>query len=374
MNDFGRFDTGGWEIVRRVRNPWGVVPLTAGGRSLPSRAQTYMDTLLAQQEMPDSVSRRHHYVPQSYLRQWSYDGKRIWTVDTTNGRELHLGIADVCVKENFYRVTGPDGVDHNRVELLFGVVDAELRRVQKLLCHLDDPETLEFDDLIGLGVSMAVQRMRTTQQRRLQVQRDRWLHAQNPDEFTSIEDHAGSPYRLSGIHTELLFKGMWDAADVLTTKQIEIWHDPLSRFMTCDAPVFVPFRRNSRPGLMAAPYVIWPISPERVVALSNDPVGEKAVIREATSKMVGTVREGVLQSRERMVFATEAQRRWLPKEKVLRRRTQTRWRCSDRSPTGEYVPPPGCCVEMTETFAVRPDVALCNQGLHTPAPSLSELG
>ncbi len=142
---------------------------------------------------------------------------------------------------------------HNRVELLFGVVDEELRRVQRLFADLDDPATLAFDDLLGLGVAMAVQRMRTLQERRLHRQYNRWEIAQNPAENQSIDDDDGNPHRLAGIHTELLFKTMWEAAEVLTTRQIEVWHDPRDRFMTCDAPVLVPFAQRVRPSLWPRP-------------------------------------------------------------------------------------------------------------------------
>jgi hypothetical protein len=37
---------------------------------------------------------------------------------------------------------------------------------------------------------------------------------------------------------------------------------------------------------------------------------------------------------------------------------------------GNYVAPPGCVVKMSETFADKPDVVLCDQGLHTPAPDM----
>ncbi len=124
--------------------------------------------------------------------------------------------------------------------------------------------------------------------------------------------HNTNPHQVAGIHTELLFKAMWDAADVLIKRQIEVWHDPQARFMTCDAPVVVPFQRNVRPAIMAAPYIIWPVSPQRVVALSNDLVGEKAVIREATGELVGIVRNGIEQGRERMIFASEDQCDRLP--------------------------------------------------------------
>jgi hypothetical protein len=175
---------------------------------------------------------------------------------------------------------------------------------------------------------------------------------------------------VAGIHTELLFSAMWEAADVLTTRQIEVWDDPQGRFMTCDAPVLVPFRRGVGPSLVTAPYIVWPVGPHRVVALGNDPLGEKAVIREATGKLVGIVRDGVERGRERMIFVSEHHRDRLPQTKKFRRRTQIRLRCSRRTPRRKYMKPPGCCVEMSYAYAVGPDVALCNQGLHFPAPDM----
>ncbi|WP_435204932.1 DUF4238 domain-containing protein [Micromonospora sp. bgisy143] len=367
--DSASLGLGDWKVVKRVRNPWGQVPLTVGGQALHGRARDYMDKLLSLQTAVDPVSRRHHYVPKAYLRQWSIDGKRVWALDTVTGAVKLLGLANVCVEENFYRVIGPDGAAHNRVELLFGVVDGELRRVQTLFNQLEDPDNLEFDDLIGLGVTMAVQRMRTLQQRRLRQQHNAWLVAQNPRDFKAMND-LENPHLAAGIHTKLLFSAMWEAADVLTTRQIEVWHDPNGRFMTCDAPVLLPFRRNVRPSLVAAPYIVWPISPHRVVALGNDVLGEKAVIREATGKLVGVVRDAVEQGRERMIFGNGEQSDRLPHTKKFRRRTQMRFRCSQRTPQGEYVEPPGCCVEQSEAFAVGPDVALCGQDLHSPAADM----
>ncbi|GII34325.1 hypothetical protein Pmi06nite_77670 [Planotetraspora mira] len=86
-------------------------------------------------------------------------------------------------------------------------------------------------------------------------------------------------------------------------------------------------------------------------------------------KLVGIVRDGVERGRERMIFASEKQRDRLPRTKI-RRRAQTRLRCSQRTPQGEYIEPPGCCVEQSYAFAVGPDVALCDQGLHFPASDM----
>lgn len=345
--------------------------MTAGGRSLPDEAERYVGRLLEQQVRPDPPSRRHHYVPKAYLRPWSPDRRRIWTLDAVTGDLRLLGLADVCVAGDFYRVLGPDGIAHNRVELLFGVVDQELARVQRLFTSLTDPESLTFDDLLGLGVSMAVQRMRTAQSRRLQLQLGAWMVAQNPSENDSLEGGPQDPYRMAGLHTQLTFSAMWEAADVLTTRQIEIWDDPKGRFLTCDAPVLVPFRADStRPALYEARHIIWPLSPSRAVVLSEDHTGDKAVIRRASGKAAGLVRRCVVQGRERMIFGSEEQLEILRRSFQFTGRAQARLRCSDRTPDGEFVPPPGCCVEHGECYADRPDVALCEQGLHSPAPAM----
>lgn len=359
-----------WEWVETVRNPWGVVPLTDGGKHLPTKANEYVERLISMQRQPDTESRRHHYVPKSYLRQWSADGKRIWMLDTTNGRTRLAGLSDVCVGENFYRVRGPDGTPHNRVELLFGVVDAEMRRLQVLFNHLTDPDRLNFDDLLGLAVSMSIQRMRTPQQRRLQRQRDSWAAAQNPELREEVAARRGDPFASPGMHTEMLFKGMWRAADALTTRQIEIWEDPRGRFMTCDSPVLIPFVRDVRPATYETEWILWPISPQRVIALGNRGRGEKAIIRTASEKQVAMVRDAVERGRERMIFASEEQRARLPTTKLFRRRAQALFDCSDRTPLGEHVPHPGCCVRLSDAYAKGPVVKLCDQGLHRPAPGL----
>lgn len=359
----------GWNVVGTYRNPWGRVPATAAGQSLDGRARTYVERLLAAQTHPDPPSRRHHYVPKTYLRHWSPDGRRVWSLDTTSGQLRELSVNDVCVEEDFYRVVGQNGEAHNRVERMFGVVDSELHRIQILFDSLTDPEALEFDDLIGLGVSVALQRARTAQQRRLLQQQDAWLIAQDPNQFRSMSDPE-HPHRTAGIHTEIAFRAMWRAADLMTVRSIEIWDDPEGRFWTCDAPVLSPFRRNQRPDTMSAPQILWPISPHRVIALTNEPSERKARIHAATGKERGLVREAVLQGRERWVFASAEQVARLPETKKFRRRAQMRMRCSQRTPSGRLLKSPECCVEMTECFGTGPDVALCSQGLHTAAPGM----
>lgn len=370
MSSPPRAAIGDWELIQQLRSPWDEIPVTAGGKSLTPGAQQYLDRLLSQQDQADPPSRRHHFVPRTYLKHWSQDGSRVWALNTATGVAKQMGVADVCVKENFHRVTGGDGEPHNRVELIFRVVDAELHRVQRLLQALQRPDDLSFEDFMAIGVTVAVQRIRTLQQRRIQQQYSEWLTAQNSQEFSPWSDTAESPHLVAGIHTRLVFKAMWDAADVMTTRQLEIWDDSKGRFLTSDVPVVVPFRAGVRPSMLAAPHVIWPISPYRAVVLSNDLTEEKATFRQVTAKVAAAIREAVIQGRELMIFATEDQLRYLPIGKPQRRRAQVRLRCSHWSPRGKYVPPPGCVVEFSEGYGAGPDVALCESGLHRPAPGM----
>ncbi len=359
----------GW-TVSSVRNPWGQVPHTAGGQSLTDSARKLADRL---HDRPNAENmknvRRHHYVPQGYLRRWSFDNRRVWTLDTVAGKFSAIGVKDLCVEENFHRVVGPDGNPHNAVETMFTSVDEELCRVQKMFDQLREPDSLTLDDYQILCVVIAAQRIRTKQQRRVHSQYAEWLAAQAPSmkSWFDLDD----PLFASGIHTEGVFRALWSAADVLLGRQIEIWEDPSARFPTCDAPVLVPFIKGRRPPLLSAHQIIWPLSPNRVVVLSNDLVGEKAVIRQASSKQVGTVRDAVLQGRERMVVAGVTQREQLARYRLYGgRRVQVELRCSERTPQGERVAAGGCCVRFREWFGIKPDAALCSRGLHQPAPEM----
>ena len=71
-----------------------------GGDHQPSSTATEPGAdQLAQQKAQNPVSRRHHYVPQTYLREWSFDGKRVWAHDTVTGAVKPLGLKSVCVEE-----------------------------------------------------------------------------------------------------------------------------------------------------------------------------------------------------------------------------------------------------------------------------------
>lgn len=361
---------GKWKLQQVTRNPWGEIPLTGGGEFLNQQAKQYYERLLGFADAADTEARRHHYVPKTHLKRWSADGKRVWTLNTETGVLKKLGINDVCVAENFYRVLGRDGEAHNRVELMFGAVDEEVRRVQDILLALRQDSDICFEDFMAAGVSAALQRMRTAQSRRLMQQQDLWWRGQQADGLSSpLEDD--DPLRLNNIHTETMFRAMWEAADVMTTRQLEVWDDPKGRFLTSDAPVQTPFVGNVRRGLNEVKTIWWPISPYRAVAWSNDLVGERIVFKIATTSLTDKVRAIMVQGRDRFIIATDDQLRTLPVGKPIPRRAQIRLRCSQYKPSGEYVEPPGCVVENKECYDTSPNIQLCSNGLHRPVPELT---
>jgi hypothetical protein len=211
----------GWTLLSRTPNPWGIVPVTAGGESLTVRAHAYVRDLHDRGSRRDSVYKRHHYVPQGYLRAWSADGHRVHVIDTSAGTERLQGLRDTCVKENFYQVCGPEGGTHNQVEEMLAVLDHELVRVVRVLRGLDPGDDLAFEDFMSLGLMMILQRTRTPQSRRLMSAWHDWYQQQMSTD-DSIASRPGDAQLTCGVsvevHVNSVFNSMWSGADNLTTR------------------------------------------------------------------------------------------------------------------------------------------------------------
>ncbi len=313
----------GWRLVETVPNPWGQVPVSDGGRSVVAPVASYMARVREEASRRDCVSRRHHYVPQSYLRAWSPDGRRVRVLDTRNGTERLQGLRDTCVRENFYRLA-EGGEAHNQAEAMLAVIDDETARLLRTLHSWAPGDDFIFDDFMSLAVILAFQRNRTPQVRRHLAAINTWQR-----------DRAAQAIRplTADCHVTAMFDSVFHAADEHSTRQLELWDDPKGRFITSDQPVQLsPEAGQDYSSTTTGSSLWWPISPGRLAVLSSDLQGIKVVHRIVNRQTVDRVRRAVVRGAESVIIAKPTDFD-LPVGKRLGRRPQLQVDCSPVAPT-----------------------------------------
>lgn len=269
-------------------------------------------------ERRDCVSRRHHYVPQSYLRAWSRDGKRVRVLDTRRGTDKPRGLRDTCVQENFYRVTDNTNTSHNQVEAMLAVIDDETARLLSWLRNWRPGDNVKFTDFMSLSVVMAFQCNRTPQVRRLVAAQSEWMTKRAGQPATRL---------ITDTYVDLLFRSCYETADEFSGRQLELWDDPQGRFITCDNPVHLSVENPiAPPSTLTSQHVWWPISPYRCLVLGLRLEGRKIVYQIAQRTDVERVRRAVIRGAESNVIALPGDRD-LPAGIVLRRRPQLQVDC-----------------------------------------------
>jgi len=212
--------------------------MTDGGRSVVDRVKDYMDRVWAEGAKRNCVSRRHHYVPQAYLRAWSADGKRARVLNTVEGWDRTRGLRDICVKENYFRVTDSNNEQHNQVEAMLAVIDAETAALLQRLNRWAPGEDLDFEEFMSLAIVMAFQSNRTPQSRRFLMAISQWQEqraGQNRVDF------------INDMFVDALFRSVYKAADEMSLRQLELWDDPRGRFITSDQPILLSTDNGSQP-------------------------------------------------------------------------------------------------------------------------------
>jgi hypothetical protein len=307
-----------WALIDSVPNPWGEVPITGGGQSVTPLVEAYMARVAEVATRRDCVSRRSHYVPQSYLRAWSPDRKQVRVLDTRNGIDRLRGLRDTCVRENFYRVTDATNIQHNQVEAMLAVIDDEMARLLRVLRGWRPEDDFTFADFMSLAVVVAFQMNRTPQARRLITTIDDWTvrrAGQPPSDLTN------------DYFVDLLFSTAYRTADELSSRQLELWDDPRGRFITCDQPVLL--SRDSPgtpPSTTSSRYIWWPLSSHRLLVFNLVSQGHKIVHRVANRTDIDEVRTVFIRGAESAIIAL-AEDRGLPSGKRLLRRPQLQVDC-----------------------------------------------
>ena len=84
-----------------------------------------------QETNPKKLSRRHHYVPQMYLRGFADEADLVWVFDRQNNSYLHQGVMNTAVKKDFYTITGPDGQKNDSVEqMMANMVEGPMKHTR----------------------------------------------------------------------------------------------------------------------------------------------------------------------------------------------------------------------------------------------------
>lgn len=88
------------------------------------------------------LSRRHHYLPQMYLRGFANDAELVWVFDRQNNTYLHQGIINTAVKKDFYTIVGVDGQKTDAVEqMMANMVEGPMKAIIERL----DKRTLTWE-------------------------------------------------------------------------------------------------------------------------------------------------------------------------------------------------------------------------------------
>ncbi|MEO7145014.1 MAG: DUF4238 domain-containing protein [Bryobacteraceae bacterium] len=108
---------------------------------------------------PKKLSRRHHYLPQMYLRGFADEADLVWVFDRQKNSYLHQGVINTAVKKDFYTILGPDGQKTDAVEMLMAnTVEGPMKRIIE---KLDKKNlTWEGEDRAILALFVALLRTR----------------------------------------------------------------------------------------------------------------------------------------------------------------------------------------------------------------------
>lgn len=336
---------------------WKGLPFTGGGQALNAHAKEYMARVETEAAGQDFASRRHHYVPQCYLRAWSEDGRRVRVVDTQTGAFRAQGIRDTCVEENFYLAHAPaTGAPYNQFERMMAVLDEELARVIRVFSVLRPGDSIETEDFMALGHMMALSRVRTPQLRRMfSIQMEYGVRLTDDDAMAASRTERF--WATGGEHGAMILRSMFKGADLMCRRQLEIWDDSNGRFITSDQPIQLEGSGHIHPTLLQASRIWWPISPMRAIALEQYSRGVQVQFEPAGAKVVQRVNGLMVRGRERMLVCMRDQGATLPVGKPMHRRAQAHIRCRPQDDNS-------CIVGFQTCYGKEPDIAVCE--LHRP--------
>lgn len=92
-------------------------------------------------------TRRQHFVPQWYLKEFSADGKKLHTLDKASGRTFHTSTSKLAVEKDFYTLPSDPPDEEPIAEKLLTIAEAEAAKVVRRVLRRIDYYVYKFPDL-----------------------------------------------------------------------------------------------------------------------------------------------------------------------------------------------------------------------------------
>lgn len=100
--------------------------------------------------------KRHHYVPQFYLKNFADSAERIWVYDRKTKEYRHQNVKDTALKNHYYRVE-KGGKYHTEVEKLLSEIEG---LAAAAILKLENHEPLTENDRLHICLFVALQKTR----------------------------------------------------------------------------------------------------------------------------------------------------------------------------------------------------------------------
>ncbi len=132
-----------------------------------------------------SEPKRHHYVPQFYLKSFANDREQIWVYDRKTREYRQQSVKDTAVQQNYYRVRTKDGKHSTEIEKFFS-------QVEGLACaamsKLERGEELTEEERGNIALFVSFQMTRVPDfEKRMNEADEKLIKRMNKMSFHSVE-------------------------------------------------------------------------------------------------------------------------------------------------------------------------------------------
>ena len=334
-------------------------------------------------------SKRHHYVPVSYLQGWLGEDENVTVWDTTTGKVYETNPINVCLERDFYTGMLEDGTKTRLMEGLLAELDAGFARRIRQVTESDSlPESAR--DRAYLALDVAIQEGRQPQRRRMMASMATTLGRTLVG--AELERHGLDPGSLSatidgGTHVQLMLNTAFEAAPLIAASSWTLHVADRDVFATCDVPVLYDYTaapdmqllsgteigrwligqsaaagvplQDLRAGLLSASSILFPLGPRHLLEVTPDEL-ERNLVISARRTVVEKHEDLIVRCRERSIVARSGHRLVTGTRPIVQRRRQMSLACVSTEVDSRG----GTCIQgFGSVYAKEPSIALCGNHL-----------